>query len=291
VIVAELINETVVEGKRLGRHINHDPRSLSFLVPEVDSVSSVSWPRHIPILDQGNLGSCTGNAATGALGSSPYYETLVGQIASGLVLDENEAVKLYSLATQLDAYPGQYPPDDTGSDGLSVAKAAQQDGFVNGYLHATDLNTMITALQVGPVIVGVNWYTSMDNPDSTGYVEITPSATVRGGHEFVVRAVDISTQMFTENDNSWGPSWGNAGSFQFNYTTMTRLLAEQGDCTSFVPINQPAPTPQPPTPTPTPTPTPQEIARDIDKILLRNATKAVKNTKAFKAWVNSQTGW
>ncbi|MFC4587824.1 hypothetical protein [Sphaerisporangium corydalis] len=32
------------------------------------------WERALPILDQGDLGSCTGNAAAGALGTAPYWE-------------------------------------------------------------------------------------------------------------------------------------------------------------------------------------------------------------------------
>jgi hypothetical protein len=36
------------------------------------------WTRRIPVLDQGDLGSCTGNAATGVLGSEPFYGTLPG---------------------------------------------------------------------------------------------------------------------------------------------------------------------------------------------------------------------
>ena len=33
---------------------------------------------------------------------------------------EQFAVALYSDATKVDAYPGTYPPDDTGSSGLAI---------------------------------------------------------------------------------------------------------------------------------------------------------------------------
>jgi hypothetical protein len=198
------------------------------------------WKRNIPILDQGNLGSCTGNAIVGAIGTSPVFDAILTRPA----LDENEAVKLYSAATQLDAYPGQYPPSDTGSDGPSAAKAAQKAGLISGYTHCTDIATMEQALQAGPVIVGVNWYDSFDTPDSSGYVAIGKSASVRGGHEFVVRGIDPVAQRF-HADNSWSTSWGVSGSFQFSYATMERLLSEQGDCTVPVPLSAPAPTPTP----------------------------------------------
>ena len=49
----------------LGRHINHDPESRRYAYPETDRVlQSVRWPRRTPVLDQGNLGSCTGNAVS-----------------------------------------------------------------------------------------------------------------------------------------------------------------------------------------------------------------------------------
>jgi hypothetical protein len=100
-----------------------------------------------PILDQGALGSCTGNAAAGALGTDPLYNTLP---AGHPPLDEDFAVRVYSAATKIDPWPGDYPPDDTGSDGLSAAKACKALGLIPGYLHATSLDGMQAALQDTP---------------------------------------------------------------------------------------------------------------------------------------------
>ena len=243
------IEETVVAGKRLGRHVMHDSRSLAYRVPRSGAaVSSQNWTRNIPILDQGDLGSCTGNALTGALGTGPIWDALP---KGHVTLDEKEAVSLYSAATKLDSYPGNYPPTDTGSDGTSVCKAGQAAGFISGYLHAATVDDMVAALQTGPVIVGVNWYSSFDEPASDGLVSIGAGAYVRGGHEFLIRGVDVSGELL-EADNSWGVSWGKQGSFSFSYTTMDRLLSEEGDCTVPLALSVPAPTPTPPTPTPVP---------------------------------------
>jgi hypothetical protein len=236
-----VIPETVVPGRRLGRNVNHDPRSLRFLVqaPVARTLVSVTHEREVPVFDQGNLGSCTGNAAVGAVGTAPLYETLDKNHPD---LDEPLAVNVYSAATVLDDYPGTYPPTDTGSDGLSVAKACKNMGLISGYLHATNVAAMQAALQDTPVIVGVNWYEGFDNPDSNGLVKI--SGDVRGGHEFEVLGLDLDSKTFLAV-NSWGTSYGVNGRFSFSFDTMDQLFSEEGDCTQLLPLTVPSPTPSP----------------------------------------------
>jgi hypothetical protein len=225
----------------------------------------------------GRLGSCTGKAACGALGTDPFYGSLAGKLQTGLKLDEAEAVSLYSAATRLDPYSGSYPPDDTGSDGLSVAKAAKNAGLISGYVHALSLDAVVTALQTGPVITGVNWDEGFDSPDASGNVSI--SGSVRGGHEFEIVAVDVDAKRFRA-PNSWAERWGDKGYFQFSYADYERLLSEDGDATQFVPIAAPAPTP---------TPTPGEFPwADGDAWLdfphwWSRATRAAKAIKACEA--------
>jgi hypothetical protein len=252
--------EVVVPGKRLGRHINHDIRSARYLVAETSNPASASWDSRIDILDQGNLGSCTGNATTGELGTEPFFDTL----PKGTTLDESFAVTVYESATRLDSYPGQYKPDDTGSDGLSAAKAAQKLGMANGYLHAVSLAGLHTMIQSGPFAVGVSWHSDMDNPDSNGVVKV--GGKVRGGHELCVVAYDSGSNLWKIR-NSWGSSWAKDGYCFWSDDDMAKLLAEQGDATQLTPLNQPAPTPTP-TPTP-PAPQPTDPAfvawmRDVD---------------------------
>lgn len=233
------------DGGRLGRHIKHDPRSLAYRFDGSGlTINSVKHTRYIPVLDQGDLGSCTGNAATGNLGTGDFYVTVKDKVT----LDESEAVTLYSAATALDGYQGTYPPDDTGSDGLSVAKAAQKDGLISGYQHITSLNDALAALQLGPIITGVNWYSTFDSPNNSGVVSIGKRAYVRGGHEFVIDEV-VADKKLVGATNSWGDSWGIKGRFYFSFADFERLLSEQGDATVFVKLDGPTPVPTPPVPT------------------------------------------
>lgn len=206
-------------GGRLGRHVHHDERSRAYRITPHPAPKSVTWKRHVKPFDQGDLGSCTGNAMAGALSTAPFTHRFT----------ERRAVTLYEQATALDDVPGQYPPDDTGSSGLAVAKAAQSDGLIATYLHCFSLADVISALQDGPCIAGTNWYTGMDTPYADGIVHAT--GTVRGGHEYELVGVDLDSEYFLAC-NSWGTSWGPLGGyFKIPFADFTRLLAEQGDVT------------------------------------------------------------
>ena len=248
-----IISEQVVPGRRLGRHVIHDSRNRQYpWVRSGAAPASQMWTRHGAILDQGNLGSCTGNALTGALECDPCYAALP---PAHPALDESLAVQVYSGAEKIDGGAG-YPPEDAGSSGPSAAQAAVNMGLISGYLHCFSLADVLDALQQHPVMIGANWYSSFDSPDSTGLVAVDPGATIRGGHEFLCRGVDVDTQLL-HFDNSWGASWGDNGSFSMSYATLDRLLGEQGDATIALPLTVPAPPPVPvPDPVPVPTPPP-----------------------------------
>lgn len=234
---------------RLGRHLLHDSRSLQYLVEASDpaTLKSVRHSRMTPILDQGNLGSCTGNAAVGCLGTEPFYDT-VNEIMS---FAEPEAIHIYSQATAIDPFPGTYPPTDTGSNGLSVAKALKSDSLISGYLWATSLNAALTALASQPVIVGTKWFNDMFTPASDGKLSV--SGPLAGGHEYELDELDVENQRVWMT-NSWGGNWGVEGRAYMTWDDLGKLLDDGGDVTVFVANTKPAPTPTPPAPPAPPAP-------------------------------------
>jgi hypothetical protein len=256
-----------------GRHVNHDPRSKDYAFDGSGvTLASVRHKRYIPVLDQGQLGSCTGNAMTGLLGSGNFFNSLpANTLRTGdAIFDEAFAVDLYGLATHLDGYKGAYPPDDTGSDGLSVAKAAQKKGFIAGYQHTFSFNDFLKALSVQPVIVGIDWWSSFETPDPNGVVSIGSQSYIEGGHEIVADELNVEAQLigFT---NSWTANWGVAGRFYIRYADFETLLGNNGDVTvpvvlttpvppTPVPPAPPVPTPVPPAPPVVPTPDPNDVA-------------------------------
>jgi len=186
-IISVTVPEEHLEGKRLGRHVKHDPRSWEFQAGRATKIVSVTHQATGLPLDQGKLGSCTANALCGALDSAPDF-------GGGTPRNETDAIQLYELETNLEGKP--YPPNDPGGSGLMVCKAAKQLGMITAYHHAFGIQHALQALVVRPVITGINWYTSFDNPNpQTGLVELTAAATVRGGHEIVADGIDADKKL------------------------------------------------------------------------------------------------
>lgn len=225
--VRRLIPETAVDGRRLGRHVHHDPRSRNYPAAMASTIATVRHRHYGPVLQQGNLGSCTGNAMVDALMTSPLRTKAVA-------LTEADAVSIYSRATVLDdaeGLAGQYPPTDTGSDGLSACKAARERGLITSYGHTFTSDDALRALTLRPVMFGLAWHAGFDVPDSSGRVHLTGA--VRGGHEVCLVGLDTVAQTVTAL-NSWGSSWGRSGFFTFSWDDFGSLLADQGDITSPV---------------------------------------------------------
>jgi len=222
--------------RRLGRNLHHDPQSAQYpmadLLDHSVPLASKRWVRRVAALDQGNLGSCTGNAMTGHLATEPLHEPSGWK---GLHYTEQTAVDLYSLATQLDEFQGTYPPDDTGSSGLGVCKAAQQHGWIDNYVWGFTLDDTLRWLsQKGTVIVGTVWLSNMFNPDANGFLR--PTGSIAGGHEWEILAIEVvdatpgSERGWVEMENSWAPTWGKRGRAKVAFPDLKTLLIDnQGD--------------------------------------------------------------
>jgi len=239
-MAAEIIPTLPGNPYGLGRQINHDERSLAYAFGVTEdaraAVVAVEWQRRVPVFDQGKLGSCTGNAMGGWLGTdNKLRQGLTTFKSPGYSGDLNEqaAVEIYHEATIIDPYQGTYPPTDTGSDGLSVTKVAKNLGYVDTYTHILAVADVKAAVQAGPVLCGTNWYQGMFTPDSTNVVSI--SGALAGGHEYLLVGYDADGSLnypapykFT---NSWGTGWADNGYFYMSEATLTQLLKSQGDAT------------------------------------------------------------
>jgi hypothetical protein len=214
----------------LGRLVDHDEKSRLYQARKASAPRSVLWGHHAPVLDQGQLGSCTGNA-TAQLINTDYF---ANSRPPGHYLGEADAVQIYELATHVDGIPNNtYPPTDGGSSGLGAAKAGVKLKYFTGYKHAFGFDHFAAAVQLQPVIVGTSWYDGMFNPSSIGFVR--PLGGVAGGHEYLCLGISYETKTLTFL-NSWGSGWGVSGRFLMHFDDFQQLLSDQGDVTAPVGI-------------------------------------------------------
>lgn len=216
--------------RRLGRHRVHDARSRSFAFGAASKppTKSGEHKRVAPIWDQGDVGSCTGNAAMGCLMTAPLWR-------AGWKFTEADALKLYILETQIDdrEIPGHYPPDDTGSAGIYSAKALRKMGLISGWLTAFGLNATLNALVSGPVSLGIPWPESFMDPARDGLLKMGKRPRYAGGHQVELTGVDCTRQL-VKVANSWGPGWGANGYGFMRWADLGYLLADGGDTTIYV---------------------------------------------------------
>lgn len=191
--------------------------------------------------DQGNTSRCVAFAWLHWLEDGP-----VTQPGPGPILDPNW---LYKEAQRNDEFPGE---DYDGTSVRAGAKVLQGRSLIKEYRWAFDLPTLIqTVLEVGPVVVGTNWYQGMFSPDRDGVVRI--SGSLAGGHAYVINGANTKTGV-ARGKNSWGRDWGRRGLFYIPFEDLERLIKENGEACLAVEIRAQGAVPQPEPPPPQPNP-------------------------------------
>jgi len=290
-IKIEIFREKLPFHPKLGRNVHLDSRSWNYaLQPQATPIGPVRHEQAIGILDQGDIGACTGNAADSCAYHVPFYAP--GAAWWSYTPDEAGARAWYHDNTANDGYEGTWTPDDTGSDGLTASKMAVAAGIASGYQMAGDLTSSLEALMDRPGITGVPWYNSMFTPDGSGLLEVDVRSGLAGGHELVVDEIVTADQpgngtgvLLVGGDNSWGASWGAQGRWYLRATDWWELRKRQGDVYFWAAKSQPAPVPTPPPGPPV----------DPDDLTMWNATRdfrhdhhvvphIVQAVRALNAW-------
>lgn len=212
-------------------HLYRAPRRILGLPKSVDLRPGCS-----PVEDQGQLGSCTGNASVGALefleikaGKMldlsrlfPYYnarvmERTVKQDAGAQIRDVIRCLgKLGTCAESIWPY-------NVRKFAAKPTKQAYADAgtrTIGSYQRIVGLQELKACLAEGfPVVIGFTVYESFESDEvaRTGIMPM-PAANERemGGHAVLVVGYDDSQQRLIVR-NSWGASWGMAGYFTMPY--------------------------------------------------------------------------
>lgn len=162
--------------------------------------------------DQGATPECVGHGWAHWLHASPFRQFL-------------QPHGIYTMAQHLDEWEG------TDYDGTSVragAKVLQMLGAIGEYRWATQVVPVAKhILANGPVVIGVNWYEGMEEPDpGTGLIR--PTGEALGGHCACLIGFDGRRGQF-KLKNSWGTEWGLGGYAWIGIADLQRLLDEDGE--------------------------------------------------------------
>jgi C1A family cysteine protease len=210
-----------------------------------------------PVLDQGDLGSCTANAIASAL---MYPQILANYMKksglesstiitpSRLFIYYNERVYEHTTASDAGAsirngiksvvWRGVCPELEWPYDITKFAVAPPKQDYtdaakfkVSQYLRVQNARAIVTSLAAGfPVVVGISVYSSFES-DEVAQSGIVPMPTkhdrLLGGHAVLATGYKNSNsgERLIICKNSWGTSWGQQGYFTlpFNYLDDSEL--------------------------------------------------------------------
>lgn len=227
---------------RLARHVEHDSRSkgFAFKVATPKPIVTTFWTDAAPILDQKDLGGCVGWTGADILNTDKFTPVRLAKNKGQYYFDA-DGLAFYEAATHADNIRGFYPPNDTGSSGLGLAKALKKLGLIDGYTHAFTWDAFLQAIMSQPVAFGTLWTKAMFNPDAQGVVHVGPitNSTIAGGHEYSGRGYDVERDLVLCR-NHWNKTWNPGtvrqkvpGEFWVPGADMRKLLlpVNQGDIT------------------------------------------------------------
>lgn len=199
-------------------------------------LTSVRWDTVDLVNLTQRIGSCTGNAAVKAVGTAPFDRSA----------NETDAETVYSAATKIDPFKGQWPPTDTGSDGNSALQALKNLGWsvrngkpLSSWVRATSFEHAITLLHSGPIIIGIPWRQSNFSYDSCGKMLDGTDPNI-GAHELAV-VQWIAPEQNVVVVHSWGPEYGikddrgATGYGRISRAVLTQKLLAGGDAIGLVP--------------------------------------------------------
>jgi C1A family cysteine protease len=207
--------------------------------------AKVDLRAHCPVVyDQGQLGSCTGNAIAAAVqfdrmkqGATPdfvpsrlfiYYnervmEHTTPQDAGAQIRDGIKSIAKVGVCPEATDWPydiakfAMKPPNQAFSDALQHT-AVSYTRLIN------TLPQMKGCLAAGyPFVFGFSVYESFESPAvaKKGKVPMPkPGERQLGGHAVMAVGYDDAQKRFIVR-NSWGPNWGMAGYFTMPYAYLT----------------------------------------------------------------------
>jgi C1A family cysteine protease len=199
-------------------------------------------PKMPPVVDQGQLGSCTANAIGSGLREyqllqagnytqlSRLYlywheralEGTIGEDSGAMIRDGFKVLQQNGIAPEKDF------PYDISTFTHTPLSQAEQDAAafkISEYHRITTLDGVKAALAEGlPVVIGMSVYESFESEKvaATGIVPIPRKSEQNlGGHAVLIVGYDNRKKKFIVR-NSWGTGWGDKGYCYIPFSFISR---------------------------------------------------------------------
>jgi hypothetical protein len=132
-----------------------------------------------------------------------------------------------------------------GASMLAGAKALKNGGKISAYRWAFGIVDVLDTLsEIGPVVLGINWYSGMYQTRTDGLVNV--DGNLVGGHCIVANGYWPAHPKFGDVvvwTNSWGRSYGLNGVGFIRVSDLADLLEEQGEAAIVVDVAPAQPPP------------------------------------------------
>jgi hypothetical protein len=227
---------------RLGRHVEHDDRSK--MVEHMFAARDLKpkhkdahWTSLAPPINQLDTGSCTCSSEMNVLNTD--FFTAARQEINGhpsSFFTQQDALDLYALATKLDAFPGFYPEEDTGSSGNAAAKASVRKKWLTSYSWLFSFSSLQATIERRPLTIGTLWTNKMfDCKNGIVTVGSLADSNIAGGHQYAMTGIVWNDGLF-EFRNTWGdqdewPGCKPGGYFAMSFSDVRSLQEADGDVT------------------------------------------------------------
>lgn len=193
------------------------------------------------ILDQGNLGSCTANAASNGLkillkkNNKPEFQPSrlfiywMTRLLHNTINEDSGASLRYTMksianngACDENIWIYDISKFTIKPSEIAISNGLQHKNGFKYYSVQPNLNTIKNALYQGfPIVCGIEVYSSFESQqvEKTGEVPLPDpnKEELLGGHAILMVSYDDNKKRFGFM-NSWGTNWGNKGFFTLPYS-------------------------------------------------------------------------
>jgi hypothetical protein len=222
--------------RRLDAIPEFDPRSRRYPVSEVltdkqRGLRSFGWDCDV-WLNQGTEGAAVGYAWAHELAADP---AAVKGVTKKLARD------IYKNARRVDEWAGERY---SGTSVLAGAKIVRFRGYMSEYRWGFGvIDALLAIAYFGPVVLGIPWYESMNQPRPSGLLEVSKD---HQGNRHAILATGVALRARLRGEagplsvvhlrNSWGKRWGVEGDCWILVDDFEALLRDGGEC--CVPIGR-----------------------------------------------------